>query len=61
RALAGSGIAFDQVIEEGTWTHISFDPRLRRQVLTRREGGGYGLGLPAAESGTSAPDARSPT
>ena len=27
--------------------HISFDPRLRRQVLTRREGGGYGLGLEA--------------
>ena len=26
--------------------HISFDPRMRRQVLTRREGGGYGLGLP---------------
>ena len=46
RALAASEIAFDQVIEEGTWTHISFDPRLRRQVLTRRPGGGYGLGLP---------------
>ncbi|HEY0434994.1 MAG TPA: portal protein [Phenylobacterium sp.] len=26
--------------------HISFDPRMRRQVLTRRPGGGYGLGLP---------------
>ena len=26
--------------------HISFDPRMRRQVLTRRDGGGYGLGLP---------------
>jgi hypothetical protein len=26
--------------------HVSFDPRLRRQVLTRRPGGGYGLGLP---------------
>jgi len=46
RALAGSGMAFDQIIEEGTWVHISFDPRMRRQVLTRRPGGGYGLGLP---------------
>jgi zinc D-Ala-D-Ala carboxypeptidase len=46
RALANSSLAFDQVIEEGSWVHISFDPRLRRQVLTRREGGGYGLGLP---------------
>ncbi len=46
RALAGAEIAFDQLIEEGSWVHISFDPRLRRQVLTRRPGGGYGLGLP---------------
>ena len=47
RALAKSDLAFDQLIEEGTWVHVSFDPRLRRQVLTRREGGGYGLGLPS--------------
>ena len=45
RALAASDLAFDQMIEEGTWVHISFDPRMRRQVLTRRSGGGYGLGL----------------
>ena len=45
RALAGSDLAFDQMIEEGSWCHISFDPRLRRQVLTRRASG-YGLGLP---------------
>jgi hypothetical protein len=45
RALAESDLAFDQMIEEGSWCHISFDPRLRRQVLTRRVGG-YGLGLP---------------
>jgi hypothetical protein len=45
RAVADSGIAFDQLIEEGTWIHISFDPRLRRQVLTKRPGGGYALGL----------------
>ena len=45
RGLAGSTLPFDQLIEEGSWVHISFDPRLRRQVLTKREGGGYGLGL----------------
>lgn len=45
RAVAGSDLAFDQLIEEGTWVHISFDPRLRRQVLTKRAGGGYALGL----------------
>ena len=45
RALAEANIGFDQLIEEGTWCHISFDPRMRRQVLTRRAGG-YGLGLP---------------
>ncbi|HET6970820.1 MAG TPA: D-Ala-D-Ala carboxypeptidase family metallohydrolase [Phenylobacterium sp.] len=46
RAIAQSGLAFDQLIQEGTWTHISFDPRMRRQVLTKRAGGGYELGLP---------------
>ena len=45
RAVAGSNLAFDQLIEEGRWVHVSFDPRLRRQVLTRRDGGDYGLGL----------------
>jgi hypothetical protein len=47
RAIAASGLAFDQLIEEGTWTHVSFDPRMRRQVLTKREHGGYDLGLPS--------------
>ena len=46
-AIARSPILFDQLIEEGGWTHISFDPRLRRQVLTKRPGGGYALGLTA--------------
>lgn len=44
-AIAGSNLSFDQLIEEGTWVHVSFDPRLRRQVLTKRPGGGYELGL----------------
>ena len=38
RALVAAGIKFDQLIEEGTWTHISFDPRMRQQVLTMRNG-----------------------
>ena len=45
RAIAASDLAFDQLIEEGTWCHLSFDPRMRRQILTKREGGGYELGL----------------
>lgn len=28
-----SGIQLDQCIEEGTWIHISFDPRMRNQYL----------------------------
>lgn len=47
RALDASAIAFDQIIEEGTWVHISFDPKMRRQVLTKRPGGGYVTGLAA--------------
>jgi zinc D-Ala-D-Ala carboxypeptidase len=35
KRLADSGIEFDQLIHEfGRWTHISFDPRMRGQVLT---------------------------
>lgn len=45
RRLTDSDLPFDQLIEEGTWVHISFDPRMRRQVLTKRSGGGYLLGL----------------
>ena len=34
-AIANSNIQFDQCILEGNWVHISFDPRMRRQLLTR--------------------------
>lgn len=44
--IAHSPIKFDQLIEEGTWVHISFDPRLRGQVLTKNPNGGYRVGLP---------------
>ena len=38
--LVQSGIKFDQLIQEGTWVHISFDPRMRGEVKTAIFGGG---------------------
>jgi hypothetical protein len=32
--IAESPIKFDQLIYEGTWIHLSVDPRNRREVLT---------------------------
>jgi zinc D-Ala-D-Ala carboxypeptidase len=40
RAIAASGIEFDQCIQEGTWVHISFAPAMRREVLTAHFDGG---------------------
>jgi hypothetical protein len=40
KVIAKSGIAFDQCIQEGTWVHISFDPRMRQEVLTAHFGAG---------------------
>jgi hypothetical protein len=34
RRIAASDLIFDQVIQEGTWVHISFSPTRRHQVLT---------------------------
>jgi len=47
QVLASSNIRFDQLIHEyGTWTHISFDPRMRGQTLTIWHGsGGYRQGI----------------
>ena len=36
RKIRGAGMRFDQVIEEGSWVHVSFDPRLRGETLTAR-------------------------
>lgn len=36
--IADSDLQFDQLIQEGTWVHISFDPRMRREVLTAHFG-----------------------
>jgi hypothetical protein len=38
RTIARSSVDFDQLIEEGTWVHISFEPRMRREVLTAHFG-----------------------
>ncbi len=38
--LSESAISFDQLIYEGTWVHISFQPTMRRQVLTAHFGKG---------------------
>lgn len=35
-AIRDSGILYDQLIQEGTWVHISFGPRMRQMELTRR-------------------------
>ena len=40
KAIAASGIKFDQLIQEGQWTHISFDQRMRQQVMTASFSGG---------------------
>ena len=39
-AIQASTILFDQLIQEGTWVHISFDPRMRQQVMTAHFGDG---------------------
>jgi zinc D-Ala-D-Ala carboxypeptidase len=46
RALVGSNLEFDQIIEEGRWVHLAFGAA-RRQVLTKW-GQGYRAGLPPA-------------
>lgn len=36
KRILESGIQFDQLIYEGTWTHIGFHPDMRRQVMTAK-------------------------
>ena len=47
KALATSGLQYDQVIwEYGRWVHISFSPRMRQQNLwIRSRSDGYQLGV----------------
>lgn len=35
RALVKAGIKFDQLLQEGTWVHISFGPRMRQDVRAK--------------------------
>lgn len=44
-AVVASPIHFDQIIQEGTWCHLSFAPAMRRSILTKAAGGGYRDGL----------------
>ena len=46
QAVMRSGIHYDQLIlEYDNWTHISVDPRMRSQELTKRNGTGYLPGI----------------
>lgn len=45
-AISRSGLEYDQLIHEyGAWTHISFDPRARRQNLTAMHGAPIRAGI----------------
>ena len=46
RAIAASSIQFDQLIQEGTWVHISFSAKPRRSVLTAKFTNGVASYLP---------------
>ena len=43
--LAKSNLKFDQLIYEKTWVHISFDPRMRGNILTLKGKGKYTKGI----------------
>lgn len=44
--IAHSDIPFDQLILEFGWIHISFDPRLRHQIMTKKSASApYEMGL----------------
>jgi hypothetical protein len=45
KAMDEGKLDFDQLIQEGTWTHISRDPQLRGQRLTLTGPGTYEEGI----------------
>ena len=50
KQLVAAGIRSDQIIQEGTWVHVSFDPAMRGQILTAHFGSSgttYTAGLTA--------------
>ncbi len=44
KIISGSGLKFDQLIYEKFWTHISFDPKMRGELLTK-DGNGFIKGI----------------
>jgi hypothetical protein len=42
RVVDEPGLDFDQIIQEGTWVHLSFAPAMRRDILTAHFSGGNG-------------------
>jgi len=46
RAIAASNINFDQLIQEGSWVHISFSAKPRRSVMTAKFTNGVASYLP---------------
>jgi hypothetical protein len=40
KAIIASGLKFDQLIQEGTWVHVSMAPAMRQQTLTANFGVG---------------------
>ena len=40
RAIVASKLVFDQLIQEGSWVHVSFSGKPRKQVLTAHFDGG---------------------
>lgn len=49
KALVSSGLKFDQIIYEqesgGSWVHLGFGGRMRREILSWKAGKGYKNGL----------------
>lgn len=45
KKIEESDLLFDQLIFEETWVHLSFAPRMRREVLTKRRHGTFISGL----------------
>ena len=43
--IASSAILFDQMIWEESWVHLSFAPKMRREILTKRRHGSYVQGI----------------
>lgn len=44
-AIRDSSVLFDQLIWEESWVHLSFAPKMRREVLTKRRHGSYVSGI----------------